>query len=82
MDRIKTNRAPNAIGAYSQGTNFGDLVFTSGQIAINPKTGDLVIDDFKAEVFQVLENINGVLESGGSNKNHIIKFEMLCNRIE
>ena len=72
MDRIKTDRAPNAIGPYSQGTSFGNFIFTSGQIAINPKTGDLVIDDFKAEVLQVLDNINGVLESGGSDKNHII----------
>ena len=74
MDRIKTDRAPNAIGPYSQGTSFGNFIFTSGQIAINPKTGDLVIDDFKAEVLQVLNNINGVLESGGSDKNHIIKL--------
>ena len=74
MDRIKTNRAPNAIGAYSQGTSFGDFVFTSGQIAINPKTKDLVTDNFKDEIFQVLDNINGVLESGGSDKNHIIKL--------
>ncbi len=74
MDRVKTNKAPKAIGTYSQGTKVGDFVFTSGQIAINPKTGDLVIDKFEDEVIQVLDNISAVLESGGSNKNSIVKL--------
>ena len=73
MDRIKTNKAPKAIGTYSQGTRVGDFVFTSGQIAINPESGNLVLDKFENEVIQVLDNISAVLESGGSSKNSIIK---------
>tara|TARA_B100000959_G_scaffold70806_1_gene75063 strand:+ start:632 stop:1009 length:378 start_codon:yes stop_codon:yes gene_type:complete len=74
MNRIKTNNAPQAIGTYSQGTKVGDFVFTSGQIAINPQTGALITNNFEEEVFQVLNNINAVLESGGSGKDSIIKL--------
>ena len=74
INRVKTKNAPKAIGAYSQGSIFQDLVFTSGQIAINPISGNLVTDDFSKEVEQVLENINSVLEAGGSNRDNIIKL--------
>ena len=74
INRVKTKNAPKAIGAYSQGSIFENLVFTSGQIAINPISGNLVIDDFSKEVEQVLENIKSVLEAGGSNLDNIIKL--------
>ena len=74
IDRIKTKNAPQAIGAYSQGSVFKNLVFTSGQIAIDPIDGSLVTDDFLKEVEQVLENVKSVLESGGSNVDNIIKL--------
>ncbi|MAA51236.1 MAG: reactive intermediate/imine deaminase [Candidatus Marinimicrobia bacterium] len=74
MNRIKTKNAPKAIGAYSQGSIYENLVFTSGQIAINPISGNLVTDDFSKEVEQVLENIKSVLEAGGSNLDNIIKL--------
>ena len=68
---IKTNKSPKAIGTYSQGTIYENLVFTSGQICIHPKTGELVNDNFKNEVRQVLDNLNGILISGGSGLNNI-----------
>ena len=71
---INTKKAPNAIGTYSQGVSFNNLVFTSGQICINPKTGNLVQDSFKMEVKQVLSNLNGVLTKAGSDLNKIIKI--------
>jgi len=74
MDRIDTDKAPKAIGTYSQGTKVEDFIFTSGQIAINPKTENLVIKDFKEEVFQVLNNIEAVLEAGGGDKDSIVKL--------
>ena len=74
INRIKTKNAPKAIGAYSQGSIYENLVFTSGQIAINPISGNLVTDDFSKEVEQVLENIKSVLEAGGSNLDNIIKL--------
>ena len=74
IKRIKTKNAPKAIGAYSQGSIFENLVFTSGQIAINPISGNLVTDNFSKEVEQVLENVNSVLQAGGSNLDNIIKL--------
>ena len=74
INRVKTKNAPKAIGAYSQGSIFENLVFTSGQIAINPISGNLVTDDFSKEIEQVLENINSVLEAGGSNRDNIVKL--------
>ena len=71
---IKTNKSPKAIGTYSQGTIYENLVFTSGQICIHPKTGKLVNDNFKNEVRQVLDNLNGILISGGSGLNNILKL--------
>tara|TARA_B100000674_G_scaffold119321_1_gene90626 strand:- start:687 stop:1067 length:381 start_codon:yes stop_codon:yes gene_type:complete len=74
INRIKTKNAPKAIGVYSQGSIYENLVFTSGQIAIDPISGNLVTDDFSKEVEQVLENIKSVLEAGGSNLDNIIKL--------
>ena len=71
---IKTSNAPEAIGAYSQGILFKDLIFTSGQAPINPKTGKVVLGDFRNQVSQVLKNIKNILESQGSNKNKILKL--------
>ena len=71
---ICTSDAPKAIGTYSQGIRSGNLVFTSGQIPINPQSGKLISDDFKAEVHQVLNNLDGVLKGGGSSLQCTIKL--------
>jgi len=70
---IKTQNAPLAIGTYSQGVTFQNLVFTSGQICLNPETGKLNNDTFKDEVRQVLNNLNAVLLESGSALNKILK---------
>ena len=71
---ICTPNAPKAIGTYSQGIRSGNLVFTSGQIPINPQSGKLISDDFKVEVHQVLNNLDGVLKGGGSSLQCTIKL--------
>ena len=71
---IETLDAPQAIGTYSQGIKYGNLVFTSGQIPLNPETGELINGDFKSEISQVLTNLNGVLKSGGSSLKKAIKL--------
>ena len=76
IKKIKTNNAPQAIGTYSQGVAVDELVFTSGQIGINPDSGLLVTDNFTAEVTQVLNNVKSVLESGGSNIENAIKLSV------
>ena len=74
MEIITTSNAPKAIGPYSQGINHHHFVFTSGQIPLNPQTNKLVQDDFKAEVKQVLQNIDAVLTKGGSCLKNAIKL--------
>jgi|TARA_B100002003_G_scaffold210186_1_gene205893 2-iminobutanoate/2-iminopropanoate deaminase len=71
---IETLDAPQAIGTYSQGIKSGNLVFTSGQIPLNPETGELINGDFKSEISQVLTNLNAVLKSGGSSLKKAIKL--------
>ena len=76
MDKvvIHTTEAPKAIGTYSQGIKSDKFVFTSGQIPINPQSGELIRGDFKSEVKQVLINLNGVLKGGGSSLQQAIKL--------
>ena len=71
---IQTPDAPKIIGTYSQGIRSKNLVFTSGQIPINPKTGELIIGDFKAEVYQVLTNVDAVFKGGGSSLKAAVKL--------
>ena len=69
---ISTKKAPSAIGPYSQGMIVGDLVFTSGQIPLNPENGELVTEIIKATV-QFMANLSAVLEAAGSSLEKVIK---------
>ncbi|MFN8346585.1 MAG: RidA family protein [Spirosomataceae bacterium] len=70
---IFTTAAPAPIGPYSQAVMVGDLLFVSGQIAIDPSTGDLVTDNIEQEARQVMLNIGAILKEAGLNYHHIIK---------
>tara|TARA_B100000029_G_scaffold142986_1_gene138235 strand:+ start:4961 stop:5338 length:378 start_codon:yes stop_codon:yes gene_type:complete len=74
LNKVETNLAPKAIGFYSQGIKTENLIFTSGQIPIDPNSGKLIVDDFKKEVEQVLENIDAILIAGGSSINRVVKL--------
>ena len=74
MEIINTSNAPKAIGPYSQGICYQNFVYTSGQIPLNPETNKLVQGDFKAEVTQVLQNLDAVLAKGGSCLKKTIKL--------
>ena len=67
IKKVNTNRAPAAIGPYSQATIYGNLLFTSGQIPVNPETGEIVGNDIEAQASQVMENLAAVLEEGRSS---------------
>ena len=71
---INTKYAPESIGTYSQGMRVGNLIYTSGQIPIDPQTGNLKTDDIKAEIRQVLDNLNAVLEGSGSALQSTVKL--------
>ncbi|MBU4501443.1 MAG: RidA family protein [Nanoarchaeota archaeon] len=73
MKTVNTSKAPEAIGPYSQAVIAGDLVFTSGQIAINPKTKKILEGNIEEQTKQVLENLKNVLEAAGSSLDNAIK---------
>ena len=70
---INTTHAPAPIGPYSQAVAAGNFIFLSGQVAINPATGELVLNDIKTETKQVMENIKAVLTAAGVDFSNIIK---------
>ena len=78
---IHTDRAPEAIGPYSQAIQAGDFLFLSGQIPLDPKTGELVKGDIRIQTRQVLENIRGVLESQGSGMKDVVKATIFLKDI-
>ena len=73
MKKIATNEAPAAIGPYSQGMITGNLVYTSGQIPVDPKTGAIAGDTIETQAEQSLKNVKAVLEAGGANLDSIVK---------
>ena len=70
---ISTNEAPAAIGPYSQAVRSGSLVFCSGQIPLDPKSGQIVAGDITAQTRRVMDNIAGLLRSQGLTFDHIVK---------
>ena len=73
MKKIATEKAPAAIGPYSQAVVVGNLVYTSGQIAIDPTVGDIVAIDVKGQTEQVMKNLGEVLKAAGSDYQKAIK---------
>jgi len=70
---IRTTNAPKAIGPYAQAVQYGDLLFVSGMIPLDPTTGELVTGNFETEVVRVLENIKAVVEAGGMSLKNVLK---------
>ena len=77
---IATDAAPKAIGPYAQAIVAGDLVFCSGQIPLDPKSGDVVTGDIKVQAARVLENLAAVLDGAGSGLDRVLKTTVfLCD---
>ena len=70
---IKTAKAPSAIGPYSQAIQIGGLVYTSGQIPIDPSTGSFVEGGIKEQTRQALENVKSILEEAGMTMGDVVK---------
>ena len=73
IDIIATDRAPKAIGPYSQAVCANGFVFVSGQIAIDPKTQQVVAGNASVQTERVLENLKAIVEAAGSNLQHVVK---------
>lgn len=72
-ETVSTSKAPGAIGPYSQAVKTESFLFLSGQVALNPESGQLVGGDIKAQTEQVLKNLKAVLEAAGSSLSAVVK---------
>jgi 2-iminobutanoate/2-iminopropanoate deaminase len=72
-EKIATPNAPHAIGPYSQAIRYGDFLFVSGQIAIDPQTADIIEGDIEAQTEQVLKNITAIIEAAGMSLQDVVK---------
>ena len=73
MTKIETTNAPAAIGPYSQGFITGNLVYTSGQLGINPATGEFDSNTIEGQTRQSLQNISAILEAAGTDMSKVVK---------
>jgi 2-iminobutanoate/2-iminopropanoate deaminase len=72
-DVVLTDRGPKPIGPYSQAVRTNGFLFVSGQVALDPKTGEMTGADIRPQTERVFENIKGILEAAGSNLHHVVK---------
>ena len=79
---ISTTNAPEAIGPYSQAIKVGNLLFTSGQIPLNPQTGDLVNSNIEEATRRVLDNLKAVVEAGGSSLDNVVKTTVFLKNMD
>ena len=78
---ISTEKAPKAIGPYEQAILVGDFVYASGQIPLDPKTGNLVEGGIAVQTRRVMENLKGVLEAAGSSLDRVVKATVFLKKI-
>lgn len=78
---LSTENAPKAIGPYSQGVLAGDLLFLSGQLPIDPATGEIVATDIEGQTKQSLTNVKAILESAGCTMDHVVKTTVFLKDI-
>jgi 2-iminobutanoate/2-iminopropanoate deaminase len=79
---ITTDNAPEAIGPYSQAVQYGDFLFVSGQIALEPKTGELLEGNIEVQTRQVLENLKAIIEAAGMALENVVKCSCFLNNME
>jgi len=81
LKQIATSEAPAAIGPYSQAIRCGQLVYTSGQIALDPITGELVGEDVQTQTHRALQNLQAVLNGAGTSLKNVIKTTVFLTRM-
>ena len=82
VDRIHTDDAPAAIGPYSQAVKCNGFLFCSGQIALDPATGEVIQGDVEAQAEQVMRNLTAVLTAGGSSWEQVVKTTIYLSTME
>jgi 2-iminobutanoate/2-iminopropanoate deaminase len=81
QEKINTPDAPAAIGPYNQAIRYGQFIFTSGQVALDPTSGELVGEDVQAQTHQVFKNLQAVLESAGTSLANVVKTTVFLARM-
>lgn len=76
---IKTDKAPAPIGPYNQAVLANDTLYVSGQIALNPSTGELELDNIKSETELVMKNLGAILEAAGMDYSNIVKCSIFIS---
>ena len=79
---IETNNAPAPIGPYSQAVLSKNTLYTSGQIAINPKSGKLILESIELETTQVMDNMKAILKEAGMNFDHVVKASIFISNMD
>jgi len=79
---IETSEAPQPIGPYSQAVSAGGFLFLSGQIPLNPQTGELIVGEVKLQARQVLKNIEAVLSAAGSTFQSVVKTTIFLKNMD
>ena len=79
---ITTDNAPAAVGPYSQAVRYGNLLFVSGQIPLDPDTGEIVGEDIEAQTKRVLENLKAIVEAGEMGFSHVLKCTCFLRNME
>lgn len=82
MKKLYTKNAPEAIGPYSQAVISGNMLFTSGQIAINPETGDICGDNIADQTERVMKNLGAILENAGVSYDNAVKTTCFLKNME
>lgn len=80
-DIVLTDKGPKPIGPYSQAVRSNGFLYLSGQVALDPKSGELVGSDVAQQTQQTLENVKGILEAAGSNLHHVVKTTVFLKDI-
>lgn len=81
LELIATKKAPGAVGPYSQGVKAGNMIFTSGQLAIDPETGELLTGDIQKQARMSLENVKAVLAAGGATIEDVVKVTVFVEDV-
>jgi 2-iminobutanoate/2-iminopropanoate deaminase len=79
---VSTDKAPSAIGPYSQAVKTDTMVYVSGQLAFDPATGNLVTDDIKTETRQAMNNLKMILEAAGSSLEKVVKTTLFIKNMD
>lgn len=82
IELLSTKEAPGAVGPYSQGTKCGNMIYTSGQLPIDPETGNLLTGDIQEQAKRSLENVKAVLKSAGATLEDVVKVNVYVTDIE